>query len=311
MDKNVSITQEDLVVKKKRTGVFRYSFWLFAMLIMGFVMVYPFIFSLLGSLMRADDFGQNLGVLLPEPAIPLYLRNITRALRSSGLPPLINTIARTSWYTVLICLKALLMGYVMARYEFKLKSTLFIIIICSQVIPMILTLLPTFVMAANIPLVGGNDIMGQGGRGLINSRAMLFLPLSWNYLIWVFLMMQSLKGLPKDFEEAAEIDGSAFLPMIFKIVLPMQLPILAVIAVNVALFTWNDWLTPFLYINNPMRSTLPAWVGQLTARLQEFGDRDYPRVFGLGTMATLPPFFIFLFLQKYILQGIASAGIKG
>ena len=308
---NTTITRRNLIVDKKKVNVLGYSVWLFFMVIIGFIMTYPFVFSFLGSLMRADDFGQNLGVIIPEPIIPLYLRNLTLALRRTGLPPLLNTIARTTWYTVIICLKALLMGYVMARYEFKLKNTLFILIISSQVIPGILTLLPTFVMASNIPLVGGNDIMGQGGRGLINSRAMLYLPLSWNYLIWVFLMMQSLKGLPPDFEEAAEIDGASFMHIIFKIVLPMQLPILAVIAVNVALFTWNDWLTPFLYISDPMRSTLPAWVGQLTARLQEFGDRNYPRVFGLGTMATLPPFFIFLFLQKYILQGIASAGIKG
>jgi len=120
-----------------------------------------------------------------------------------------------------------------------------------------------------------------------------------------------MKALPRDFEEAAELDGCGFLRTIFRVVVPLQLPIIAVIAVNVALGVWNDWLIPFLYITDVQRSTLPAYLGVLVSALQQFGDRDYPRIFAMSAVAIVPPFLIFLFLQKYIMQGIASAGIKG
>jgi multiple sugar transport system permease protein len=112
-------------------------------------------------------------------------------------------------------------------------------------------------------------------------------------------------------EEAAEIDGCGFWGILLRIVVPMQAPILTVIAINTALSNWNDWLTPFLYINRVSDSTITAWLGTLTSNLQQFGDKDYPRVFALATVAVIPPFMIFLFLQKYIIQGIASAGVKG
>ena len=120
-----------------------------------------------------------------------------------------------------------------------------------------------------------------------------------------------MRSIPRDLEEAAEIDGCGFFRMIFRILIPIQKPMIAVIAVNTALSTWNDWMTPFIYINKIQDSTLPAYVGMLTAQLQAFGDRDYPKLFATATVAIIPPFLIFLFLQKYIIQGIASVGIKG
>ncbi len=173
-----------------------------------------------------------------------------------------------------------------------------------------LTLIPTFVMVSHIPLVGGNDLFGNGGKGLYDSQLMLFLPLSWGYLLWPFLFMQSMKSLPRSFEEAAELDGAGFFQTILKVIVPMQKPILTVVAINVALNTWNDWMTPFLYINSTKKTTLPAYLATLTASLQNYGQKDYPKVFALATLAIIPPLFIFLFLQKYIVQGIASAGIK-
>ena len=295
----------------KAKKALKYILWLVVMLIIAVIMFYPFIFSLLGGLMSSKEFGQNLGMMLPIPSLPLYWKNFTTIFTPAGIMPLLNTVIRTAWYTFWVLMMAFLTGFVMSRYNFRGKKLLFVIIICSQVIPGVLTLIPTFVMAARIPFAGGNNWLGQGGSGLINSSWMLYLPFGWGYLIWVFLMMQSLRTQPKDFEEAAEIDGCGFMRTLFQVVLPMQLPMLAVIGVNVALAVWNDWLTPFMYINDQQKSTLPAYVGMLTSRLQEFGTRDYPKVFGLATMATLPPFFIFLFLQKYIIQGIASAGVKG
>jgi len=293
---------------KVRSRIFL-MLWLLVMGAVAIIMLYPFIYSALAGLNHKNDFG-HIGSLLPIPK-RIVLSNFLYIFTPNGIRPLINTVLRTAWYTVNVCLMAVLVGYVMARYEFKGKRFFFAVIICSQLVPGVLTLIPSFVMVSKIPFAGGNNWMGVGGKGLINNILMLYLPFGWNNLLWAFLFIQSMRSIPRDLEEAAEIDGCGFFKMILRILIPIQKPMIAVIAVNTALSTWNDWMTPFIYINKIQDSTLPAYVGMLTAQLQAFGERDYPKLFATATVAIIPPFLIFLFLQKYIIQGIASVGIKG
>ncbi|MCL2204623.1 MAG: carbohydrate ABC transporter permease [Defluviitaleaceae bacterium] len=283
--------------------------WYIVMLVFSFIMLYPFIFSMLAGLNTIDEFG-HLGALFPVPQNPQF-DNLLFLFTPRGIRPLINTFTRTAWYTVVVCTISVLMGYVLARYTFKGKRVFLVSILAVQVIPAVLTLIPAFVMMSHIPFVGGNNWMGMGGRGLINNSLALYLPLGWGFLIWTFLFMQSMKSLPRDFEEAGELDGCGFWRKIFQVIIPLQRPMIAVIGVNVALSVWNDWLIPFLYIRDTQRNTLPAYLGALVSALQQFGERDYPRIFAMSTIAIIPPFLIFLFLQKYIIQGIASAGVKG
>ncbi len=296
-------------MKKASRSILK-TVWIAGMMVLVLFMLYPFIYSFLGALNNKTDFG-TMGTLLPLPEKPEF-GNFAYAFSKSGIRPLLNTLYRTVWYTFWNVAVAVLLGYVMARYEFKGKRIFLVFIICSQVIPSVMTLIPSFVMMSKIPFAGGNNWMGMGGHGLINNPLVLYLPFGWSVLLWVFLFMQSMKSLPKDFEEAAEIDGCNFRLTLTRVVLPMQKPILAVIAANTALNTWNDWLTPFMYINRIKDSTLPAYIGMLATSLQEMsGDRDFPRLFGLSCVSIIPPLLIFLMFQKHIVQGIASAGIKG
>ena len=282
--------------------------WFIVMAAICILMIYPLIYSVLGGFNRQSEFN-SMGNIFPIPQ-KLIWNNYIFAFSSTALSPLLNTFLRTAWYTLVVLIMTILIGYVMARYEFRGKQFFMVFIIAAQVIPSVLTLIPTFVMVSHIPLVGGNDLFGDGGKGLYDSQLMLFLPLSWGYLLWPFLFMQSMKSFPLSFEEAAELDGAGFLQTILKVIIPMQKPILTVVAINVALNTWNDWMTPFLYINSTKKTTLPAYLATLTASLQNYGQKDYPKVFALATLAIIPPLIIFLLLQQYIVQGIASAGVK-
>ncbi|MFR6327765.1 MAG: carbohydrate ABC transporter permease [Eisenbergiella sp.] len=293
----------------KKTGkILVRAVWLVFMSAVALIMLFPLIYSVLGGFNTKTEFT-SLSRILPIPT-KWVMSNYIFAFSTSAIKPLINTFMRTAWYTVIVLVMSTLVGYVMARYEFRFKKTFFAIIIAAQVIPSVLTLIPTFVMVSNIPLVGGNNILGQGGQGLYNNQLMLYLPLSWGYLLWVFLFMQVHEiashcllrrrgaGWLRLFQNLspgggshaeAYIDGNSG---------------------NVSLNTWNDWMTPFLYINSTQKSTLPAYLATLTAQLQNFGEKDYPKLFALATVAIIPPGMIFLFLQKYIVQGIASAGVK-
>ena len=295
---------------RKIFKVFMRSIWIFCMSIISFIMVYPLFYAAIAGLNKQEEL-LSLGSILPIPEIPQW-RNYGKVFSysSSMLQPLLNTFFRTAWYTILVLIVTVLVGYILARYEFRGKKFFMFIMIIAQVIPGVLTMIPTFVMVSNVPLVGGNNIFGNGGQGLYNSMLMLYLPFGWGYLLWSFLFIRSMKSLPLGFEEAAMIDGAGLFKVLTYVIIPMQKPILTVVAINVALGTWNDWMTPFLYINDTARTTLPSYVGKLTAMLQQFGTKDYPTVFALATIAIIPPLIVFLFLQKYIVQGIASAGVK-
>jgi len=288
---------------------FKHVLWYVLMIPFAILMIYPLVFSVLGGFNTKQEFSE-MGELLPIPKNPTAF-NFKFAMSATAIRPLINGLMRSIFYALIVTIMAILIGYVIARYDFKGKKALMAFIIIAQVIPGVLTMIPTFVMVSKIPFFGGNDMFGNGGHGLYNSKSMLFLPLSWNYLMWVFLFVQSMKGLTPSFEDAAEIDGCGFFKTLTQIIIPIQKPIVTVIFVNVALNVWNDWMTPFFYINDTKNTTLTAYIAVLTSALKKFGEKDYPKIFALATFAILPPFILFLIFQKNIVQGIASAGVKG
>jgi multiple sugar transport system permease protein len=284
--------------------------WILLMTLCALISTYPMIYGFLASLMTLRNFT-SLGSLVVIPKNPTLQNYRVIFAMDGALRPLMNSLMRSAWWTLVNCSVAVLGGYSLARYEFKAKKAILVGIIVAQVIPGVLTMMPTFIMISRLPFVGGNNWLGQGGQGLINNRMVLYLPMGWGVFLWSFLFMQSVKSFPRSFEEAAEIDGYGFWSVMFRIVLPMQGPILAVVAINSALGAWNDWMTPFLYINKTSETTLTAWLGTMIAQLQQFGVKDYPRVFAVATIAMIPPLGIFLGFQKFIIQGIASVGIKG
>ncbi len=285
------------------------TLWLLPLSIIAFVMVYPFVFSFLAGLFPKEEFT-HVGSMIPIPK-HIVLDWYTGLFESTMIRPFFNTVWRTAWYTFAVTAIAFLVGYVLARLRFPGKTFFFFFIIIIQMIPGVLTLIPTYILMAKLPLLGGNDWFGAGGHGLINNPLVLYVLIGPANIVWIYLFRQSISALPRDFEEAASIDGSGFFRTLLTVILPIQKPIIATIALNTAIMTWNDWLNPFMYVNKIEYTTITGYVGLLVSALSKFGDRNYPLIFAASTVAVLPPLIIFLFMQKYIVQGFANAGIKG
>ena len=193
--------------------------WIVLMTVISLLFAYPFLYSILGSLMLKEDFG-NMGTLLPIPQ-QVTFKNFAYVFSvDGGIAPLVNSLQRAAWYTLITVAMAMLCGYVLARYEFRGKKFFLIAIVAAQVIPSVLTLIPSYILVSRIPFMGGNNWMGQGGHGLINNKLMLFLPLGWGSLLWVFLFTQSMKSFPRAIEEAAEIDGCGAWKKFLNVTLP-------------------------------------------------------------------------------------------
>ncbi len=119
-------------------------------------------------------------------------------------------------------------------------------------------------------------------------------------------------SLHPDIEEAARIDGAGTLRIIFQIVAPIQKPMLAYIAITTGITIWNNWLTPFLYINTKRYLPLAKAVSKMTAiATGQYGLPDWPMIITLGLGLTFPCLALFAYFQRYIVEGLASAALKG
>jgi len=282
--------------------------WIVFMVAGFLVMSYPFVFGIMASLLTKDEYLVQ-GSLLPLSYQP-SLRALLAIFQPIAVRPLLNSVTRTIWYVVIMSAQAMLAGYVLSRFRFRGRSVFMGAIVGAQLIPGALLLIPTYVWAARFPFIGGNNWRGMGGHGLVNNPLVLYVLSNPGGLLNIFLFKQATDGLNVAFEEAAAIDGANFWRTLFTIVAPMQKPILVTIALGVALGTWNDWFVPFVYLDDFKYQTLPAYVALLSTQ-GSVSNTDWPLVFGISTVMMIPPLLLLMWLQRYIIQGFASAGLKG
>ncbi len=120
--------------------------------------------------------------------------------------------------------------------------------------------------------------------------------------------MQFIRGIPKDLDEAAEIDGCGVVGFFFRIILPLIRPALVTAAIFSFYFTWEDFLTPLVYLNSPKLYTI-------SLALRSFADpqaaTDWGAIFAMSALSLVPVLVIFVVFQRYLVEGISTTGIKG
>ena len=280
----------------------------------GLVLLYPLIFMILAGFYDKNEFMTTVLRVIPipeEPTLANYRALILGSKDAAVSTYMTNSLIRTAYNTFWALLTSFLAGYVFARLKFKGREQLFLIMLATQMIPGTLAIIPTYLEFARFPFAGGNDIF-TGGTGILNTW--------WVYLIGgpainimgTFLVKQSLEKVPIELDEAAIVDGAGTLRIIFQILLPLQLPIMAFIAITTALGTWNDFVTPFFYTNSDHLQTLPSAITRISSVGASPGAViNYPLIITLSLGITVPAMLIFFFFQKYIVQGLANTGIKG
>lgn len=213
--------------------------------------------------------------------------------------------------TVLTVLLSLIInslaGYAFARIPFKGRDPLFLIAMIGMMIPGQVTMIPIFTMLKNFPLMGGNNIWGHGGTGLINTYAGLVLP----YMAGAFggfLCRQFFMNMPYALDEAAKIDGCSRFKAYICIFLPLSKPVLATLLVLKTTYTWNDYIWPLIMISkNNMRTVQVALVNTFITEV----SASWNLMMAGTAIVMLPLVILFLFTQKYFVEGVVSTGVKG
>lgn len=284
------------------------------LLVIGLVLLYPLVFMVMAGFFTKQEFTASIIHLFPipkEPTLNNYRALIAGTTDAAVAEYFRNSVLRTIYNTFWAILTSFLGGYVFARLRFKGKDQLFLLLLATQMIPGTIAIIPTYLEFARFPFLGGNHVF-TGGSGILDTWWVYLIGGPGINIMGTFLVKQSLEKVPIELDEAAKMDGASFVRILFGILFPLQLPIMAYIAITTALGTWNDFITPFFYTNSDALQTLPSAITRLSSVGASPGAViNYPMIITLSLGITVPALLIFFFFQKYIVQGLANTGIKG
>lgn len=190
--------------------------------------------------------------------------------------------------TFIVCITA----YAFAKLNFKGKNVIFIIFLSSMMMPGDVTMVQRYIIYKQIHL--------------INTMWTLILPASFD-MYFVFMMRQFFMDIPNSLSEVAIMDGCSHFKIFYKIMIPLAKPAILTMLLFSFVWQWNDYTDPFIFITDISKQMLP--VGLST--FQVLKVTNYAAQMAGATLALLPIIVVYLFMQKYFVEGIATSGIKG
>lgn len=227
-----------------------------------------------------------------------------------GSKPWFRYFFNSFFVTVIVVLGSLLLnsstGYALSRLRFKGQKFILILFLTGLMIPPQTYIVPQFIIMKKIPFAGGNNILGNGGIGWLNSYWALIMPLLVGP-VGIFLCRQFYLTFPRALDEAAKIDGCSPIRSYFYIFLPLSKPILATLTILKFVYTWNDFFYPLIMTSSDELATV-----QLA--LQKFKGQysvQWNQLMAATVVTILPILIVFLSAQRYFVQGIVTSGIKG
>jgi len=270
----------------------------------GIAMILPFLWMLSTSLKPESEIFRFPPVWTPRA---WKWENYSAAMQAAPFGRyFINTVIFAVTITASNLLLCSMAAYAFARLRFRGRNLLFLLTLGTMMVPGQVTMVPVFIMLKRWPLAGGNDWLGIGGHGLLNSYVGLILPGAVG-AFGIFLLRQFFMTLPRELEDAARIDGCSELGIYWRIILPLSAPALTTLGIFTFTAAWNEFLWPLLVMSKDSMKTLQ--VG-----LQVFQTQYTTRwdLLMAGTVVvTIPVLLIFLAGQRYFTRGIALSGMKG
>lgn len=196
-------------------------------------------------------------------------------------------------------------GYALARMPLPGSNLILLLLVALIVVPPEIVMVPLFLMMVHFPLVGGNDLFGAGGLGLLDTLGGLMVPHLISALA-IFLMRQFYRGLPNELGDAARVDGASEINIFARIYTPLVLPAVTVVAVFAFQGAWNDFLWPLIMVRSPERRTLPLG---LTTFFQE-NSTQWNLLMAVVLVISVPVLALFLAVQRQFRSDVMSGAIK-
>lgn len=284
-------TQAIAIKKKKSTGAIVRKVLLYVLLIIiGIIMVVPFLWMISTSLKEQYDTVKIPPVWIPNP--PRWQNYVDLFTQQPMLQFMLNTIKIVFFVVLGQLFFSSLAAYSFARIKFKGRTVMFFFYIATLMVPGQVTMIPTYLMFAKV--------------GLVDNHIVLILPAFFS-AFGVFLLRQFFMSLPKELEEAAEIDGCNPFTTYYRIMLPLIVPAMLTLGVFTLMNTWNDYMGPLIYLTTPEKYTMTLGI----AYFKGVYTTQWNLVMAGSVLSVIPILVAYLCAQKYFVDGIAFSGVKG
>jgi len=269
----------------------------YLLLVLGsLVFLIPFYFIINGSLKTEAEVQAGNFVSPPKALTDIRWSNYSRALAPDKMnfaPALANTVVITSLTVAGQILSCSLVGFGFARFRFRGRNILFMIMLSTMMLPAQVTMIPVFVLFRSL--------------GMIDSFWPLIIPAWLASPFFVFMFRQFFSQIPEELIEAARIDGAGNWRIYWQLMLPLSGPVIAIVAIYTFLGTWNDFMGPLIYLNSPENRTLAL---ALNAFKGQYGVTDAHLLMAASVVCMLPCIILFFAAQKYFVESVATSGLK-
>ncbi len=261
----------------------------------GLLMLYPVAWLVMSSLKAGNMIFSDTSLIPKAVTFEHYIKGWAGVGRIHFSTFILNSLTVCGLCVVFNVASCTMAAYAFGRLKFALKGLWFGIMMLSIMLPTHVTTVPQYVMFNTFDWV--------------NTYLPLVIPkLFATEAFFVFLLVQFIRGLPKDLDEAATIEGCGQVRVFFHIIMPLSVPAMVTTALFSFLWTWDDFFKQLLYINTPKAYTVPLGLRMF---MDSTGESSWGPMFAMSVVSLIPCFILFFSLQKYFVQGISTTGMKG
>jgi multiple sugar transport system permease protein len=274
----------------KRSVVYHLCVGLFSLL-----MIYPLIWLIASSFKPREEVFRRATALIPEnPTLSNYIDGWAGFGGVTFTTFFLNSFIISGVGTIAAVASSALVAYGFARLRFVGKKFWFTCVLLTLMLPTQVQIIPQYIVFSKLDW--------------INTFLPLLVPRFFGQAFFIFLMIQFIRGIPRELDEAAEIDGAGKFGIFWRIILPLLAPAIITSAIFSFYWTWDDFFGPLLYLSQPQLYTV-------SLALKNFADAsgatNWGAIFAMSVLSLIPVFALFVFFQRYIVEGISTSGLKG
>ncbi|MBD1557515.1 carbohydrate ABC transporter permease [Vibrio sp. S9_S30] len=261
------------------------------LLMLSILFIMPFVWTFLSAVKSEPELWEY-----PPKFIPDVFRweNFVIAWNSQPFETYtMNTVTVVLLSTFGQVISSSLVAYGFARFDFKGRNFLFILLLSTMMIPWEVKMIPLY--------------MEFNALGWLNTLKPLIIPAFFSEAFFVFLLRQYIMTIPKELDEAAKMDGAGPFRIYWSIHLPLMIPALILVGTFHFMNSWNDYLGPLIFLNDQSQYTLTLGL----AMFKTTKEIDILGIASITTLLVIPPLVLFFFAQKHIVEGTTAGGVKG
>lgn len=264
-------------------------------ILVGLLMLYPLLWMVSSSFNHETEIFKDTSLLPNSPTLRNYVQGWAGL---SGVT--FGRFFLNSFFIVVACIvgnvwSCSMAAYAFARLNFPFKRVLFGVMLLTLMLPFQVTVIPQYIVFHKL--------------GMVNTYWPLILP---KFLgvegFFIFLLVQFMRNIPRELDEAAYVDGCGPVKMYWYLMLPLSSPALITTMIFTFIWTWNDYFSQLLYLSNVKLYTVTLALRQF---VDAMGQTTWGALFAMSTLSLIPLFAVFIFFQKYLVEGIISGGVKG